>query len=360
MFIKKPERILSIIMKDINIKFESQIKKLLELLDYEKIDRRIINILVENDMSHLCWRYQLVKKRYKHKSVKRQNILGILVDSKNEWGREASKFYYDVDYWVKRGYSEKEAELKILNTRKALSIPKTEEQKQRFKEIGEKNREIHSQKTKDYWLNLDKDLKEKRIENLKSNIILAAKKRTSSSFLFKPDYWIKKLGITKEEAKSIVSKNSERTLSFFMEKYGESIGNIKFNEMIEKRVETWKNKPEEEKNKHKENIRNNSHVGIYTENTISNIENLNFYLFYHVDGIKFGLTKREKLSQRWKSEFGYDELLFKEMRAIDALNLENKIKKEFECTYNEILGTTEFIKCQKNDPIIFKIINGEI
>lgn len=80
--------------------------------------------------------------------------------------------------------------------------------------------------------------------------------------------------------------------------------------------------------------KDNASEGRYTENFLkeSKLKLLNFYLlrfkFNNEEFLKFGLTKQKNVSKRWGStkKNYYDILIFKEMDALEAFKLEQKIK----------------------------------
>ena len=67
------------------------------------------------------------------------------------------------------------------------------------------------------------------------------------------EFWIKK-GYSELDAKNFVKTIQTRDLSFFVNKYGDDEGNIKYHNMIQKRIDEWNKKPDyikEEINKSK-------------------------------------------------------------------------------------------------------------
>lgn len=120
-------------------------------------------------------------------------------------------------------------------------------------------------------------------------------------------------------------------------------GNTRYNQMKEKRSETWNNKSEQEKNAINEKRRQNAHCGLYVSNKQYDIKELYFYAFRFQNGIKFGLTKYSKLYKRWRKRFIEKVLVFEKMGTALAISIEQRFKSLLECTSNDVLKTTEFL-----------------
>lgn len=60
------------------------------------------------------------------------------------------------------------------------------------------------------------------------------------------EYWVKK-GIPEDDAKMIVREMQTRDLDYFIRKYGEDLGTIKFFDMINARTKSWESKNDDER-----------------------------------------------------------------------------------------------------------------
>lgn len=267
-----------------------------------------------------------------------------------------------IEYWIKKGFSEEDAKIKIKeiqnNGKSNLGSKRTEEQKQNMKLSQSKLHKI------DYWIEKYGEeigtqeflnFKEKKIETGKSSKYFRLSKNLNTYIegsIRRPEYWIKR-GYTEEESKLIVSKSQSRGINFYIKKYGEEIG-----------IQRWKNKNDKwfksfyksgkDLNEINKKRKLNSHVGYYTEETIVNIDYLNFYMIVLEDNgnmiIKYGLTKHDTISKRWSFSLNYNLFLFKKMRSIDAVKLENKFHYYFKNSYiPTVIKTTECFEYTDNN-----------
>lgn len=260
------------------------------------------------------------------------------------------------EYWVKRGYSNEEAlkkvsEIQSSSARKNKGIKKSSEHKEKIGKF------IKYLNTINYWVEkYGDDLGKIKYEEYKKNQIknasLGYKKRLEKnpntfidSSIRRIEYWINQ-GYSEEEAKLMVSKKQSRGLDFYVKKYGEDEGLKKWKIRNEKWYNSFyrsDNNLEEINEKRKLNC----HVGYYTKETIKKIPKLNFYLICLMDKnntniIKYGLTKQENISKRWKASLDYNLVMFKELDSQIAVELENKFHKRFKNSYKpQVVKTTE-------------------
>jgi hypothetical protein len=259
-----------------------------------------------------------------------------------------------IEYWIELGLSENESLIKIKeiqnNGKSNKGSKRTESQKQNMKSSQLKLQTIN------YWIEKYGEelgskkfleFKNKKIENGKSlkNIRLSRNPNTYiEGSIRRPEYWMKQ-GYTKEDSKLIVSKSQSRGIDFYVRKYGEEIGLKKWKEKNDK----WFNSfYKSGKNLEEINTKRklNSHVGYYTEEAIANIDFLNFYMIVLVDNgnriLKYGLTKHDNISKRWSISLNYNLFLFKRMKSIDAVKLENEFHLYFKNSYTPtVIKTTE-------------------
>lgn len=263
-----------------------------------------------------------------------------------------------VEYWIKRGFSENEAiqQIKIIqnNGEKNIGSKRTEEQKLNMKKSQE------SINTLEHWIGKYgnengiikfNEFKKNKSENgkLLKNFRLNKNPNTFiDGSIRRPEYWINR-GYTEDESKIIVSKSQSRGIEFYIKKYGNEIGKEKWKDRNDKWVKSFYDSGKDltEINQKR---KLNSHVGYYTENTIVGIVNLNFYMIVLVDIdntmiIKYGLTKQDTIAKRWSVSLNYNLLLFKKMKSLNAVKLENKFHKHFKSSYTpSVIKTTECFK----------------
>lgn len=267
-----------------------------------------------------------------------------------------------IEYWIKHGLSETEALIKIKeiqnNGKSNKGSKRTKEQKQRMKSAQLKLQ------TLDYWIEKYgeelgtkkfSEFKNKKIENGKSLKSIRLSKNSNTFIegsIRRPEYWIK-LGYSEEESKLIVSKSQSRGLDFYIKKYGEDLGIKKWKDKNDKWFKSFY-KSGKNLTEVNEKRKLNSHVGYYTEETISGIDFLNFYMIVFDDSgnmiIKYGLTKHDVISKRWSVSLKYNLLLFKKMKSIDAVRLENKFHLYFKNSYTPtVIKTTECFEYNDNN-----------
>jgi hypothetical protein len=263
-----------------------------------------------------------------------------------------------VEYWIKRGFSENEAmqQIKIIqnNGEKNIGSKRTEEQKLNMKKSQE------SINTLEHWIEkYGKDIGTYKFEEFKKNKskigklgINARLSINQNTFIDgsirRPEYWIKR-GYSEEESKIMVSKLQSRGIEFYIKKYGNEVGKEKWKKRNDKWFKSFYNSDKDliEINKKR---KLNSHVGYYTENTIVDIDNLNFYMIVLVDIddtmiIKYGLTKQDTIAKRWSVSLNYNLLLFNKMKSLNAVKLENEFHKHFKSSYTpSVIKTTECFK----------------
>lgn len=208
-----------------------------------------------------------------------------------------NKLKYSVEWQMNRfGLSEKEAEEKIKNMRKACGQSNVysiewqmkkynitrEEAENRIKIITNKisesynnkdefNRKAISPKNKEHWLKKGYDIKtakklaHEQVKHMQSSY---QKKKEDNpdnyfaSFNVKEEYYIKQ-GFTKEEAKNLVKeRQAVGRLDRFIERYGDEEGKKRWEERQIKWQKTMDEKPQEEKD------RINKLKGITLENMI--------------------------------------------------------------------------------------------
>jgi hypothetical protein len=105
--------------------------------------------------------------------------------------------------------------------------------------------------TLDYWLNqcFDLDTATQMRNQHQRGLLYKAREVMALSpekMAFKLDYWINK-GLTETQAKEVLAQKNLRDLAFFMDRYGNDLGILKYSQMIQKRKDTFDNKPPEVK-----------------------------------------------------------------------------------------------------------------
>lgn len=286
--------------------------------------------------------------------------------AKKPFDRKNSK--YCVEYWIARGHSEAEGRSQIsqiqreLGARRRKGIKLTDQQKLNIS-LGTKQGMSESHMILKYG----QDEGTRRYEDLKravrSGAAISYKKKLDSNHNFKEDstrcveYWTKR-GHSLSDAKQFVSKSQARDLSFFIAKYGKSLGIEKW----KKKTATWKKSFQaNDVNAINEKRRLNAHVGLYSAATIQNIDRLFLYviLLRDTDGtdfIKYGLTKHDTLGKRWSVSLDYRIIVFAEYDARIALQKETAMSDHFKQSYSPmIIHTTEC--CAFSDMNLLTILN---
>jgi len=259
-----------------------------------------------------------------------------------------------IEYWTHRGHSLKEAKIKVSELQSRVS--KKQAGRKFSEELKQKLSKIHKKRnTEEYWIEKfgEKEGKAK-YKKLKNNLSKNGKNGNEARKLKNPnyrefstrckEYWMKR-GFSEEESVRMVSKSQTRSLTFFKEKYGDNIGLRKWKE----KVSNWRKSFEANNDMDviNEKRRLNSHVGMYTEETIKNIKNLYFYTFLFLDDdgktyFKYGLTKHDSLEKRWSQEIIYTTMFFEMMESPKALSLENELNKIFRHSHTpKVIKTTE-------------------
>jgi len=260
-----------------------------------------------------------------------------------------------IEYWTTRGFSEEEGKDKIKkiqnNGDKNVGSKRTKDQKLNMSVAQKRNNTI------EYWIEkFGEELGTSKFEEYKKNQSENGRSSKDNRLTNNPnsytegsirriEYWIKN-GYNLEESKLIVSKVQSRGIDFYIKKYGIDLGIKKWKEKNQKWYNSFYNSGKDlvEIN---EKRKLNSHVGYYTENTIVDVDNLNFYMIVLIDSdgtmiVKYGLTKQDNISKRWSVSLNYNLLMFKKMKANDAIILENKFHKNFKRSYSPtIIKTTE-------------------
>lgn len=295
-------------------------------------------------------------------------------------------------YWEIRGFSQDEAKIKAKSEcrkrsvrcieywlGKGLSLDDAKKEVRRIQDNGEKQKgKIISQEQREkqskamkklnyleYWIEkYGEDIGPEKFEEYKSrqkdNASKGSKSRLEkdpdtyiNSSIRRPEYWIKQ-GYSEDEAKIIVAKKQSRSIDFFINKYGEVDGIKRWKDRHNK----WYKSFYESNNDLiliNEKRKLNSHVGYYTKDVISQNDTLNFYLISLLDEnnipiIKYGLTKQDCISKRWKVSLDYNLLLFNQMNSHKAIDLENNFNAIFGKSYTPSrIKTTEcFIYTDEN------------
>lgn len=294
------------------------------------------------------------------------------------------KSCFCVEYWLLRGFSEEQAKVEISKRQsRGKDHFKTQEEYERYRNNLKKSKNTEEFKkkqsiaikkafTEQYWIDkLGEEEGKKKylslIENSRKsmekcrNTLTPEKRKQINRFCV--SHWILK-GYTEQEAIEKIKILQSRGKNFFVEKYGKEIGLKKW----KRRTKRWRESFE----KNDQNIINqkrkeNAHVGVYNENLIKEkeLKFLNFYLlkfkFENEEFLKFGLTKQKSVTKRWgsKKKNYYDILIFKEMNAIEAFKLEQKIKNDLK-SYKFIsknIKTTESLDIICLDEV-YKIIGN--
>jgi hypothetical protein len=260
-----------------------------------------------------------------------------------------------IEYWLNKGLSLEDAKNEVRriqnNGKYNIGRKATDEQKRNLSNAQKRINNL------EYWIekygeNDGKTKYENFINQRKENSRKGYKARIKNdpdsykkSSIRRPEYWISQ-GYSENEAKLIVSKKQSRGIDFFINKYGEDLGLKKWKEKNDNWYSSFylsNNDLIEINNKRKLN----SHVGYYTKNTVDENSTLNFYLISLIDSnnekiIKYGLTKQDKISKRWKISLNYNLMLFKELNSHKAIDLENEFHKSFKHSYSpELIKTTE-------------------
>lgn len=263
------------------------------------------------------------------------------------------KSCFCVEYWLLRGYTEEQAKLEISKRQsRGRDHFKTQEDYERYRdnlkkskntEEFKKNQSIAIKKsfTEQHWIDkLGEEEGKKKylslIEKSRKSLIKVreslTKEEIQKNSIFCIPHWISK-GFTKEEAIEKIKLLQSRGKSFFIEKYGEKDGL----ERWKQRTKNWRNSFEKnDQDAINQKRKDNASEGRYTENFLkySDLKVLNFYLlkfkFDNEEFLKFGLTKQKSITKRWGSSKKnyYDILIFKEMNALEAFKLEQKIKND--------------------------------
>ena len=271
--------------------------------------------------------------------------------SKAEWRKSSVRC---IEYWLNKGLSledAKEEVRKIQNNGKYLKGRKMTEEQKLNQSIAMKKLNNLEYWVEKYGEELGKVEFTKHKERLKLNGAKANQIRRENdpdtfkkSTIRRPEYWINQ-GYTEEEAKLIVSQKQSRGLDFYISKYGEEEGTKRWKERNEKWYKTFY-QSEKDLDLVNEKRRLNAHVGYYTKDLVGENDKLNFYMITLNDNdnqiVKYGLTKQDDIAKRWKVSLKYNLILFKEMNAHSAIDLENEFHKIFKNTYSpSIIKTTE-------------------
>lgn len=261
-----------------------------------------------------------------------------------------------IEYWLERGFSEEEGRERISQTQSKCRAQKTDYtptpetiEKQRQSLLKRNQIEIWIQEYgEQLGIKKFEEFKQKQSENgTKAHYERLARNPNTyiETSVRRVEYWIAK-GLNEFEAALMVSKHQSRGLKFYVKKYGEAEGTKKWEEKNQKWYDSFYNSDNnlEEINKKR---KDNAHVGYYNKDSIDSIPFLNFYLltFTDLDGtifIKYGLTKQNKISKRWKVHLNYKVTYFEKFDAYSAVLLEELFHKKFKKTYNpQIIKTTE-------------------
>lgn len=105
--------------------------------------------------------------------------------------------------------------------------------------------------TLDYWLDqgLDIDAAGQMRNQHQRDLLCKARDVMAASpekMAFKLEYWINK-GLTETQAKEVLAQKNLRDLTFFVDRYGNDLGILKYYQMIQKRKDTFDSKPPEVK-----------------------------------------------------------------------------------------------------------------
>ena len=336
MFVVNQDRIINSF--NLSLCHTIQVRKILDVCCWRGYDRSLIMQLVNANLSHIAWRYFLIKKRYKRKSFKRYKLLGINCDG-SEWSRVSDM---TVEFWLNRGHSYEESVDLTNKAKMRYSKPCSAEAREKISKHHREHIEDFSRKSKEAWESLPEEVSILRKESAKERLKHASLKRDMTRQSFSKEYWIGK-GFSEDEAKSMVAARAVRNKEYFIKKYGVEDGEMAYESMLDKRRKAREAKSELELEAIRQKQVLNAHVGIYNEDTIIDIEWLNFYLLATGEGVKFGLTKHDDVYMRWPRSLNYTVVDFIRLPAKAALEIETWIKSEFSCVKNQTFNTTEFI-----------------
>jgi len=257
------------------------------------------------------------------------------------------------EHWIEKGYSEEEAILKVKEIQdngeslKGRLVPL---------ETREKTRKATKYvNTIDYWIEKYgpedgpvkfEEYKNKQRDNCRKGIEDRKKRghnfRESSVRCI--EYWLKR-GYNKSEAEEMVSRSQRRDLDFFVKKYGKQEGRKKWAAKIKRWQKSFAQN--NDINVINEKRRINAHVGHYTEDTVKNLDKLNFYVIIVRDlddtlFIKYGLTKHQ-IWNRWRPTFDYETVHFITSNdPVKMVKLESKLNELYRGSYNpKVIKTLE-------------------
>ena len=274
--------------------------------------------------------------------------------SKRKFNRSSS--WGCVEYWIAKGFTEPEAKLHISRKQQEINQKRknNKHSEETKRKISESNKKLSSL---EYWTNkFGKDGEKKfneykeslKLNGLKTSNILKSKninRRTTTPRC--KEFWINK-GFSEQEATKKVSETqSTFSLNKCIEKHGEELG-----------ILIWNNRQEKWKKSLKQNNfeiirakqRDNAHIGFYTETNFGGENTLLFYLLL-VDNskdkvLKYGLTKHADVKDRWgvnRKDFKYEVLFSKRLESAKAVALETILRDKYKGKLVNSFRLTEII-----------------
>jgi hypothetical protein len=181
-----------------------ELKKLVETNAWPLIDdEKLIVDFIKFNQTNFVYNYFLCKKipysSFDHKMIRfNGNLQHISLLSKMKSNRAKLNFSNNIDYWINKGFSNSDSISKISEVQKNRSL----------KSPSSKKGSTYSPRCLEYWI---------------------------------------KQGLSETESKNTISELQKRDLNWFILKYGDDNGPLKYKNMLEKRAETWFNRSDEDR-----------------------------------------------------------------------------------------------------------------
>jgi hypothetical protein len=231
-------------------KFNSRATNLSKKISYASIEEKL----------HSFFNLKLIKKHITRDQLTDEQLseLTELIESQN-WKKFHDKHALMLDLilfhspgYVQRfsiceSFKNKIFSTEYLNARYGGSVQKIKEIRQEKIEQAKNN----FQNVPSYWTSRGYSEQEavEKTQKIQSNRASRAGAKIKANFELnhrKIEYWINK-GFSIEEAKKKLSASQTRSKKYFLEKYGDSLGERKFQDMLQKRKDTWLERPESER-----------------------------------------------------------------------------------------------------------------
>lgn len=227
-------------------------KRLTEIVSYDKFKEILltcVNLLNRNaSEEYFKNKYDIYINSFKKSNLNRYLLLELGFYSKTTT---------NINYYLSRGWSEEESKI-LLKDRQSIKLSE-KSKKQRAKTFSSnykegKHKKFFRPSQIEYWKNRgysDKNAKIKIFDyySKKSKTFHNERRKRNIEFLTvrQLKYWQKK-GLNLKDAQEQLRKiQDKRSLEYFIEKYGKVKGEKRFNQTTEKWLNTLNNKSEEEK-----------------------------------------------------------------------------------------------------------------